>query len=167
MPIDNTKPVYLKKMIVDGQSGNTYPAFPDRAYPPGSLPERYLTEEYCSQEGVLHPPQSSTTELRMQNSLDPVINLGRIQPEITQAPVIRIQPPDTSGLEDLPPPPRININQADKSVIEALDGVGGKTLDKLIAERDIQPFTAIEQLDERVPLSFGKKWATLADTIEF
>lgn len=49
MAIDPSRPVYLKRMVIDPNNKNCFPVL-SRPYRPGELPKEFLTEEYCSHE---------------------------------------------------------------------------------------------------------------------
>jgi len=68
---------------------------------------------------------------------------------------------------------RIDINKAIEDTIASIKYVSKTTAKKVIAERNIKPFTSYVDLDRRVPLSFSKKWQdvsalvfTVDETIE-
>ena len=79
-----------------------------------------------------------------------------LQPEVEQVP----EPP-------APPvePALLNANTSLATALEALEGVGKTTVEKLIRERNQKPFESLEDLQKRVPLKFGKQWADLKVTI--
>jgi DNA uptake protein ComE-like DNA-binding protein len=51
-----------------------------------------------------------------------------------------------------------SINTMPLTDIEALEGVGKATAARVVERRKEAPFTSIEDLQERVPLRFGRSW---------
>lgn len=62
---------------------------------------------------------------------------------------------------------RLNINTATEEDLTKLEGVGTRTADKIMEEREVKLFNSIEDLDKRATLMFGKKWEEFVDKITF
>lgn len=188
MAIDPEFPVYLKKMAVDPLTGNIYPALPTRPYLPGSLPSRFLNDEYCSQEGLLVPTEA-TLDLRIH---DP--SQGAMPPAHLRATVIATRdlnaPPAPTPATDSIPGSVVNPEKVTPVVVEhdavkegdtvninsvtvaalatALKGVGAKTAEKVVQDRDANgPFPSLEALEMRSPLPFGRRWEEFKPQLRF
>lgn len=86
--IDFSRPVYLRKMVIDKKTGNTYIPLKDRPYLPGELPERLLTAENCYQDEV-------------PEEVEPVVTTKTIEPP----PALSSSNVTTTKLEAAPTPP--------------------------------------------------------------
>lgn len=187
--IDPTRPVYLKQMVVDGKTGNTFPAL-NKPYQPGTLPVKFLTDEYCTQDEPDRIPVNTTeikVNLRHGQETEPApkelvpqviktvpvlkpetgeaINVTPTMPEPVVSPMV--ENPAIAPASELPPVLNVpsvtvssglKINDATRSEIEALDGIGPKAATKVLEERAKKPFADIADLNDRVPLPFKAKW---------
>jgi type II secretory pathway component PulK len=160
MPIDPKRPVYLKQMIVDPRSGNVLPALPTRTYELEEIPERFRTEEYCTQDSLpVHEPYSKLVETKM---------LGDITDRTLAADLMSLPTPPVIAPPSGEPKPSVNVNTASaEAIAEALEGIGPKTAEKVVEERQSQMFTSTEDLDKRVPLGFKRVWSSHATQISF
>lgn len=95
--IDPTKPVRLKTMIRDLKTGNVYIPL-SRAYQPGEIPFRLLTDANAYQDEstaeVVVPTQSTVTQiappLELSSSQIPSTKLEPAQPRATR--IAKVQP---------------------------------------------------------------------------
>jgi hypothetical protein len=95
--IDPTKPVHLKTMIRDIKTGNVYIPL-NRAYQPGEIPFRLLTDANAYQDEstaeVVVPTQSTVTQiappLELSSSQIPSTKLEPAQPRTTR--IAKVQP---------------------------------------------------------------------------
>lgn len=110
-------------------SGSIYPVG-DRPYNIEQIPPKFRTEDYLKQEA------------------------GDRFKEYVQPPVA---PPLLPT--NLPDYSRLDVNTATSEQLTSLPGVGKATAEVLIDERSKVPFTSLEDLDTRVPLRGGAKWA--------
>jgi competence ComEA-like helix-hairpin-helix protein len=158
--IDSNRPVYLTRMIVHPVSGNVMPPLAGRTYPPGSIPERFLTPDYVRQDPP-PPPELVSAEPDKVFAGDPeALPLRTID---TVAALATAADPSKVISK-----PKLSINTASASEIAAaLDGVGEKTALNIVKAREVGPFASIEDLEKRAPLPVNRKWETLADQLSF
>jgi len=151
MAIDPNQPVRVKKTIVT-EGANVYPAR-ENPYLPGEIPKQYLISEFCTQKGV---------QFRQLPDALQTIN----QTQSDQA-TISLKPGELVVTDAVP---KLNINFASPAKIaDFIDGLGPKTVEKLDACRQEEPFKSIEDLEARCPMpkASGKSWDTYKDAIEF
>ena len=191
--IDPTLPVHLKRMAVCPRTGNVYIAR-SAAYQPGELPERFLTDEFCTQsEPVQLDPVARTVDLRMtslerpnqeSHSLNPRVVPSLtiaepVQPMVLQALSELIKP---EGAELVQPEPsnehttlpsldlgaiaQLQINVAE-NLSEGLQGLSEKMIARIMTERSKKVFSDFADLKRRVPLGSGISWDDYADRITF
>lgn len=56
---------------------------------------------------------------------------------------------------------KLDINSADLLALVALPGVGEALAKKLMAQREKEAFSSLEDVQRRVPLPFGRSWGEL------
>lgn len=130
--------VQLFKTVV-GKTGNIY--YPGVYSSANPLPERFMTPEYVKLLTVVEP-KVRFEEKTMLHKNEPAVEEFEIKVE--------------QVIEPAPKP--LNINEATKAEIVALNGVGSKTADKVIELRELFPFGDYQDLNERAPLTFGRDW---------
>lgn len=159
MPIDPTRPFFLKKMVVDPRRGNVHPPIPNYLYRASDIPEQFLTDEYCTQEGVApSPPPVPQVELK------PLVTSGDVQHQDN----LNQEKGEHWKQELKEGEAKLNVNKAsEKEIAERLEGVGEKTAAKVVSERKKTGFADIEDLNKRVSLGFSRKWDSYADVLEF
>ncbi len=149
--IDPSQPVTLKKHAV--YSGNLYHP---REYRPGELPIALLTEEYVSQGS----PDIPTFSPFAGSFEETKIIIGAEVPNNEQT---------SYGTTTVIVPPasaRIQINEATIEAISSLEGLSITVAKKVVEERVKSPFTSLDDLKVRVPLS-KLKWEAFTDRLLF
>lgn len=148
--------VKLFKIVV-GKSGNIY--FPGIYGPHNPLPEKFMTPQYVeliegdkAEQGVEKEKATVTTINESAGLINEVIlntNENKVKEvDLTSQPVKQKEEIKNA----------LNINEATKSQIVALQGVGAKTADRIIELRELFPFSSHQDLNERVSLNFGRDW---------
>lgn len=158
MPINPDYPVVVHRTIVT-PAGNVYDAR-KRPYPAGEIPAEFLTDTYCTQQGIVLQPIPSTSVV------DRVLTettIKELKPEIGK---LEIHNPTPNG-EGETSVVKVQINEAPIEQIQAIDGIGEAIAKKVVAKREEAPFTSVEDLNERIKLGFGKNWEQFAEQIAF
>jgi hypothetical protein len=94
--IDPTKPVHLKTMVRDLKTGNVYIPL-NRAYQPGEIPFRLLTDANAYQDEdtaeVVAPTQSTVTQIAppLELSSSQIPN-AKLEPGQTRTRTLKAQP---------------------------------------------------------------------------
>jgi competence ComEA-like helix-hairpin-helix protein len=165
MPIDPSRPFFVRRMIVDPKNGNVYPALP-KPYDPGTVPEYLLKDDVCSQEGVAPvPPAVPNVEIK-----EPTVDVSLQKPQVETSEV----KPEIGGVDNpkqklKADQEKLKINSATAAEIsDFLDGVGPNTAEKLVKDRENKGgFINIASLNDRVRLGFGLSWDKFSEVIEF
>jgi hypothetical protein len=175
--LPNDVPVKLIR-IFTGTTGNVYQP---GVYEPGTLPEKAYNTYYCvplavAQDPNSKPVQTMVEEKRTQAKFEyekPVekvdlpksvatneINTGDFIPDelVINKATDSNEMPMKAKLSKPVEAPSLDINSAAKEDLIALNGVAKATADKIITLRKAHPFTSYEDINERVPLPFGKDW---------
>lgn len=155
MKIDLDKPVRLLRPFV-GSTGNIYQPR-DKAYMPGELPPAAYNSYYVITEESFGKPDSGVKVTRTDNSAkQQEVNLNGKEPEDRlNAKSEKIEFTDTFSENN-----KIPINLVGVEELRQLPNVGLATAQKIESLREDSPFVSFDDLNARVPLSFGKDWAT-------
>lgn len=147
--------VQLNK-IVSGKTGNLYyPGVYSKGRP---LPEKFMTSEYVTLiEGEIENSGSNQVEHNKSSDFAPIEEM-----------VIKNTNPTAVKVEETNLTPKVikpevedntlNINEATRKQIVDLEGIGYSTAKKVIELRELSPFANYSDLNERVPLAFGRDW---------
>lgn len=158
MPIDKTKPVYLKKIIPYGSN-----IFHPREYRPGELPEALLSEEFVSQ--IVESASSQAVGLREVVPMEITVTSPNTTPAKYPTDTVIVKPQEIIE-KKAPSLTKVNINTASSEEIAKLPVVNSQAATVVLKEREKTLFKDVEDLQNRVPLSKGK-WQDLADKISF
>lgn len=150
--------VRLFKTVVSKGGNIHYPGIYSKANP---LPEKFMTAQYVE----LISGTTITGELRSLEKESNVVTEHKTSPGLIEevslhknaGKVEEFEIKTESSFE--PIKPSLNINEASKSQIVALQGVGSKTADKVIELRELFPFADYKDLNDRVQLTFGRDWS--------
>ena len=152
--------VRLFKSVV-GKTGNIY--YPNVYGPSNPLPEKFMTAQYVElisgkTERVEkeEPKVETVTTSKDSPGLVSEVNLNKNESKVEEVNLTETKSsfePSEAKIKAL------NINEATKSQIVALNGVGAKTADKVIELRGLFPFADYKDLNDRVPLTFGRDWS--------
>jgi DNA uptake protein ComE-like DNA-binding protein len=153
--------VRLFKTVVSKGGNIHYPGIYSKANP---LPEKFMTAQYVeliSGSTIAGELRSLEKELSESN----VVTEHKSSPGLIEevslhknaSKVEEFEIKTQSSFESVKP--SININEASKSQIVALQGVGSKTADKVIELRELFPFADYKDLNDRVGLTFGRDWS--------
>jgi DNA uptake protein ComE-like DNA-binding protein len=153
--------VRLFKTVVSKGGNIHYPGIYSKANP---LPEKFMTAQYVeliSGSTIAGELRSLEKELSESN----VVTEHKASPGLIEevslhknaSKVEEFEIKTQSSFESVKP--SININEASKSQIVALQGVGSKTADKVIELRELFPFADYKDLNDRVGLTFGRDWS--------
>jgi len=164
--------VRLKETVVI--NSNSYYAGRYRAR---QIPKNYRTPRYIE---VIEPHQTPNNEYDINMTRQSVkLTTEKISPQQLAA---YGKPPEITVDNSKPPTspnplvdstassetkPKCLVNQATAVELEALDFVGVSTATKIIELRETKPFTDLEDLSKRVPLSGRGSWEDLKTQILF
>ena len=149
--------VRLFKTVVSKGGNIHYPGIYSKANP---LPEKFMTAQYVelisgtTVAGIEKELAKSNvvTEHKTSPGLIEEVSLHKNASKVEEF-EIKTQ----SSFESVKP--TLNINEASKAQIVALQGVGSKTADKVIELRELFPFADYKDLNDRVQLTFGRDWS--------
>jgi DNA uptake protein ComE-like DNA-binding protein len=156
--------VRLFKTVV-GKTGNIY--YPNVYGPSNPLPEKFMTAQYVElisgeveQDERLEKeiPTPNQTVVSKSPGLLEEINLNKNESKVQEVVIENTAQSSFEPTQVKATKKELNINQATKAEIVALQGVGAKTVDKVIELRELFPFADYKDLNDRVALTFGRKW---------
>lgn len=131
---DRNRPVFVKKGFYDRRTGNAFIADNTRPYNLLAIPEKFRNGEFLTQAKLVQKPAKPPDE-------------KRIEPQAMAPP-----PEEKSNL--------IPINSVTVKDLEQVRGINNAIASKVAEEREKGRFTSLDDLDKRVPLTRGRKWAT-------
>lgn len=120
------------------------------------LPEKYMTAEYVELvEGQAKPKvKLSPEDSQLQATRDELKPKDlTIKAKDDQSYEVKAQEVQPDYI------PALNINEANVDQLVALNGIGKNIAKKVIELRELFPFSNHSELNERVPLAFGRNWS--------
>jgi len=142
MSIDPGFPVYLKRSVLDPLTGNNYPALPNRPYQPGELPRRFLTDQYCSQEGIVVVSTETVRDLRMLNTAQGAQPPVQLRPDVietrsmTSPMAVQPSPPVIPAPGIVPHPPTfVEVQPSPAAVTQTTETLSPSTTTTPVVEQ--------------------------------
>lgn len=152
--------VKLNKVVV-GKTGNIYyPGIYTQANP---LPEYLMTDENImwvegkEENANLARKENENTSATIKQSKN-FAPIEELEIKNVNPPAVKVEEFEIKSEKVEPQPSKLNINEAKIEDIVALDGIGKGTAKKVIAYRESSAFVNYSDLNERIPLAFGRDW---------